>query len=47
MSERVEQALLEEIERTLKRFLESTGISDERKTEVLRELLALALEDAI
>ena len=42
MSEEQRKCLIAEIERKLDEFLASDEISEERKTEVLRELLAIA-----
>ena len=41
MSNKDRLTLIEEIERKLQEFLASDEISEERKTEVLRELLAM------
>ena len=41
MSNKDRLTLIEEIERTLQEFLDSDEIQEERKTEVLRELLAM------
>ena len=41
MSNKDRLTLIEEIERKLQEFLDLDQITDERKTEVLRELLAM------
>ena len=45
MSEEERKRLLKEIEQKLEEFLDSDEISEERKTEVLRELLTIAVTE--
>ena len=43
MTKRTREELIEEIERTLDLFLSDPEVSEERKAEVVRELLAIAI----
>ena len=45
MSDGHRSALLEEVDKKLKEFLNRANISDERKSEILRELLKIALKE--
>jgi hypothetical protein len=45
VTKRTREELIEEIERTLDLFLSDPEVSEERKAEVVRELLAIAFEE--
>jgi hypothetical protein len=45
VTKRTREELIEEIERKLELFLADQEVSDERKAEVVRELLAIAFEE--
>jgi hypothetical protein len=45
MSEEERLRLIAEIEKKIHEFVDSKEISNERKSEILRELLAVALEE--